>query len=180
MSEQQAYDLETVLLQLREMIDAARTMPMSASVLVNRDEALDLLDEALHSMPEELRHARWLLKERQEYLEQAKREANELLESARVQAERMVERSDIVREARRSAQQIIADAEAEARRLHHAAEDYVDQRLSALEGLLERTLAGIRKGRERLAVQLPAEEPEPEPEEVPVFDQDEAQTPRST
>jgi F0F1-type ATP synthase membrane subunit b/b' len=178
MSEAEARSIEGALQHLRELIDTARTMPMSASVLVNRDEAIELLERAKQNLPAELRHARWLLKERQEYLEQAKREGNELLESARVQAERMVERSDIVREARRGAQQIIADAEAEARRLQHAAEDYVDQRLSALEGLLERTLSGVRKGRDRLAVQLPTEdEPEEESEDVPVFDQDESSKP---
>jgi len=180
MSEAEARHLEGALQHLRDLIETARTMPMSASVLVNRDEAIELVDRAMRNLPAELRHARWLLKERQEYLEQAKREGDELLESARVQAERMVERSDIAREARRSAQQIVADAEGEARRLQHAAEDYVDQRLSALEGLLERTLTGVRAGRERLAVQLPAEEPEAEPEEVPVFDQDQSQTPQST
>ena len=179
MSEAEARHLEEALQHLRDLIETARTMPMSASVLVNRDEAIQLLDQARRNVPAELRHARWLLKERQEYLEQAKREANELLESARVQAERMVERSDIVREARRSAEQIVADAGAEARRLEHAAEDYVDQRLAALEGLLERTLTGIGKGRERLAVQLPTDEEEADVEEVPVFDQDQAQTPRS-
>jgi F0F1-type ATP synthase membrane subunit b/b' len=180
MSEAEARHLEGALQHLRDLIETARTMPMSASVLVNRDETIELLDRALRNLPAELRHARWLLKERQEYLEQAKREGNELLESARVQAERMVERSDIVREARRSAQQIGADAEAEARRLQHAAEDYVDQRLSALEGLLERTLTGIKKGRERLAVQLPTEQEQEGEEEVPVFDQDESQPPKTS
>ena len=92
----------------------------------------------------------------------------------------MVERSDIVREARKSAEQIVADAGAEARRLQHAAEDYVDQRLAALEGLLDKTLTGIRKGRERLAVQLPTEDQESEVEEVPVFDQDDSQPSRNS
>ena len=180
MSEAEGRHLEGALQHLRELIETARTMPMSASVLVNRDEAMELLDQARRNLPAELRHARWLLKERLEYLEQAKRESTELLQSARVPAVRMVERSDIVREARRSAQQIVADAEAEARRLQHAAEDYVDQRLAALEGLLERTLTGIGKGRERLAVQLPTDEEEADVEEVPVFDQDQAQTPRNS
>jgi F0F1-type ATP synthase membrane subunit b/b' len=140
-------------------------------VLVNRDETLTLIDEALRIFPAELRHARWLLKERQEYLDSAKREADGLLESARVQAERMVERSDIVREARNSAQEVLTAAEAEGRRLHHQAEDYVDQRLAALETLLDKTLTGVRKGREHLQVDLPEPEPEDE-DEVPVFDQD--------
>ncbi len=171
MTEAEARTLEAQLGELRELIDAARTMPMSASVLVNRDEALALIDETLRAFPAELRHARWLLKERQEYLDSAKREADGILETARVQAERMVERSDIVREARHKADEVLADAEAEGRRLHHQAEDYVDQRLAALETLLDKTITGVRKGRERLQVDLP--EPEPVDEtEIPIFDQD--------
>lgn len=171
MSEAEARTLEALLRELRDMVDAARTMPMSASVLVNRDEALALLDQALRTFPAELRHAVWLLKERQEYLDTAKREADGLLESARVQAERMVQRSDVVREARNSAQEVLADAEAEARRLHHQAEDYVDQRLAALETLLDKTITGVRKGREHLQVDLPEAETVDE-DEVPIFDQD--------
>ena len=150
MTEQQAYDLETMLLQLRETIDAARTMPMSASVLVNRDEALELLDDALRTMPEELRHARWLLKEREEYLAQARRDAEDIVEAARVQAERMVERSEVAREARRVAQQVVSHAEADSRRLRHEAEDYIDQKLASFEVVLDRTMQAVIKGREQL------------------------------
>jgi F0F1-type ATP synthase membrane subunit b/b' len=149
--------LETLLLQLREMVDSARTMPMSASVLVNRDEALDVIDEALQNMPEELRHARWLLKERDEYLAQARRDAEDIVEEARVQAERMVERTEVAREARRVAQQVVAHAEADSRRIRHEAEDYIDQKLAAFEVVLERTLQTVGRGREQLqAVVAPA------------------------
>ncbi len=125
-------------------------MPMSASVLVNRDEALELIDEALAAMPEELRHARWLLKEREEYLVQARRDAEDIVEAGRVQAERMVERTEVAREARRVAQQVVAHAEADSRRLRHEAEDYIDQKLAAFEVVLERTMATVVKGREQL------------------------------
>ena len=162
MTEQQAYDLETMLLQLRETIDAARTMPMSASVLVNREETLELIDEALASMPEELRHARWLLKEREEYLVQARRDAEDIVEAGRVQAERMVERTEVAREARRVAQQVISQAEADSRRLRHEAEDYIDQKLAAFEVVLERTMATVIKGREQLQAVV-----EPLPSELP-------------
>ena len=162
MTEQQAYDLETMLLQLRETIDAARTMPMSASVLVNREETLELIDEALASMPEELRHARWLLKEREEYLAQARRDAEDIVEAARVHAERMVERTEVAREARRVAQQVISQAEADSRRLRHEAEDYIDQKLAAFEVVLERTMATVVKGREQLQAVV-----EPLPSELP-------------
>jgi len=181
MTEQQAYDLETMLLQLRETIDAARTMPMSASVLVNRDEALELLADALRTLPEELRHARWLLKEREEYLSQARRDAEDIVEAARVQAERMVERTEVAREARRVAQQVVAHAEADSRRIRHEAEDYIDQKLAAFEVVLERTMQTVARGREQLqavVAPLPATEVETAGDgldellDPPVFDQD--------
>jgi hypothetical protein len=150
MSDQQAYDLETMLRELRDIIDSARTMPMSASVLVNREEAMALIDDALTAMPEELRHARWLIKEREEYLAQARRDAEDIVEAGRVQAERMVERTEVVREARRVAQQVVAHAEAESRQIRHEAEDYIDQKLAAFEVVLERTMATVEKGREQL------------------------------
>lgn len=180
MSDEQVYDLETLLLQLREMIDTARTMPMSASALVNRDEALEIVDDALRSLPDELRHARWLLKERDEYLAQARRDAEDIVEASRVQAERMVERTEVAREARRVAQQVVAHAESESRRLRHEAEDYIDQKLAAFEVVLDRTMQTVQRGREQLqavvAPPLPSPEPHPDapsdPDETGLFDQD--------
>jgi len=179
-SDEQAYDLETLLLQLRDIVDSARTMPMSASVLVNRDETLEIVDDALRSLPDELRHARWLLKERDEYLAQARRDAEDIVEAARVQAERMVERTEVAREARRVAQHVVSQAEADSRRLRHEAEDYIDQKLAAFEVVLERTMQTVRRGREQLQAvvgpltppeSVPAVEPQPDDENA-VFDQD--------
>jgi len=169
-------DTESVLLRVREMIEAGRSMPMSASVLVNKDEMLDLLEDALAGLPEELRRARWLLKEREEFLAQARREADDIVEAGRVQAARMVERTEVVREARRRAQALVDDAEAAARALQHEAEDYIDQKLASFEVVLERTMQAVQKGRERLqvVVDLPATEGEEGREaEAGFFDQDE-------
>jgi cell division septum initiation protein DivIVA len=184
-SDEQAYDLETALLSIREIVDTARTMPMSASVLVNREELLGLLDEALATLPDELRHARWLLKEREEYLAQARRDSEDIVEAGRTQAERMVERTEVAREARRVGQHLVDQAEADARRLRHECEDYIDQKLAAFEVILERTMQSVQKGREQLqAVVEPLAEDaeddtyggyfsEEEGDEAPVFDQDE-------
>ncbi|HEY7107305.1 MAG TPA: hypothetical protein VH986_12930 [Acidimicrobiia bacterium] len=181
MSDEQAYDLETLLLQLREMVDSARTMPMSASVLVNREEALEVIDDALHALPEELRHARWLLKEREEYLGQARRDAEDIVEAARVQAERMVERTEVAREARRVAQQVVSHAEADSRRMRHEAEDYIDQKLASFEVVLDRTMQTVQRGREQLQAVVdplttPGDHPDalPEPDSSALFDQDSA------
>jgi hypothetical protein len=187
MSQSEARALEDLLFDMRDLIETARMMPMSASVLVNRDEALSVVQDALQTLPEELRRARWLLKERDEFLEQARRDADAIIDAARVQAERMVERTEIAREARRTAEQVVLDAEAEARRLRHEAEDYVDARLARFEEALERTLATVRRGRDRLQVDLDAldareraEDAAGEAEDKAFFDQDDRTLPRSS
>ena len=168
-------DTAALLLQLREALDAARSMPLSASVMVNRDEFGEVLQDAIDGLPEELRQARWLLKEREEFLAKARREAEDIIDAGRSQAERMVERTEVVREARRRAQQVVDDAEATARNLKHEAEDYIDQKLASFEVVLDRTMQAVQKGRERLqvVVDLPEAEVVPEEDEGGFFDQDE-------
>ena len=168
------HDSEALLLRVQDLVEGGRSMPMSASVLFNRDEVLTLLEDAVANLPEELRQARWLLKEREEFLAQARREADDIVEAGRVQAERMVERTEVVREARRRAQALIDDAESAARALRHEAEDYVDQRLASFEVVLERTMQAVQKGRQRLqvVVDLPTDEPAAEQAESNFFDQD--------
>jgi cell division septum initiation protein DivIVA len=154
-------DAETLLRRVHEIIGATRSMPLSSSVrLDNKDEVLELLDEAIARLPEELRQARWLLKEREEFLAKVQREGDDILEAARVRAERMVQRTEIVRAAQQTARRTVDDANDEARRLRHEAEDYCDQKLAAFEIVLERTAKTVAAGREKLrATPLPPAEP---------------------
>ena len=154
-------DAETLLRRVHELVGNARPMPLSASVMVNKDEILELLEEAIDRLPEELRQARWLLREREEFLAKVQREGDDILEAARVRAERMVQRTEIVRSAQQTARRTVDDAQDEARRLRHEAEDYCDQKLAAFEIVLERTLKTARAGREKLSVTpAPADRPE--------------------
>jgi cell division septum initiation protein DivIVA len=143
-------ETEEVLLQIREIIDAARPVPLSASSMISREEVLELVDEAIVRLPEELRAARWLLKEREEYLARVKHEGDELLEQARARAERMVQRTEVVKAAEQRAYQIVDNAEAEARRLRHEVEDFCDQKLASFEIVLERTMKLVASGRAKL------------------------------
>lgn len=169
-------DVEELLLHLRDLVENARAMPLSASVMVNRDEFAEVLEEALTALPEQVREARWLLKEREEFLEQSRREADRIIEAGRVRAERMVERTEVVREARRAAAAVVEEAEARARQIRHEADDYVDRKLAAFEVVLDRTMQTVQKGRERLQAHVG---PTPEEEEADAvldeaafFDQD--------
>jgi hypothetical protein len=141
---------EALLRRVAEMISGARPMPLSASVMINREEVLELLEEAIDRLPDELRAARWLLKEREEYLTKTRRDADDILDAARARAERMVQRTEVVKAAELRARQTIDAADDEARRLRLECEDYCDQKLASFEIVLERTMKTVAAGRTKL------------------------------
>lgn len=155
-------EVEATLHQLLDVIGNARPMPLSASVMVNRDEVLEIIEAALARLPEELRAARWLLREREEFLAKVQREGDDILDASRARAERMVQRAEIVRAAQHTARRLVEDAEAEARRLRHEAEDYCDHKLAQFEIVLDRTIKTVQAGRARLHAPL-GDEPQAEP-----------------
>ena len=143
-------DAEAMLRRAVDVVATAKPMPLSASVLISREEVLGLLEDALSRLPEELRQARWLLREREEFRAEQHREADALMEEVKAQAERMVSRSELVRQAKLTAQKIVDDADETARRMRHEADDYCDQKLAGMEIVLNRVLKTVTAGRERL------------------------------
>ncbi|HWW53024.1 MAG TPA: hypothetical protein VNY84_04615 [Acidimicrobiales bacterium] len=173
-------DVEHMLRRLHDIVSSARPMPLSTSVMVNRDEVLDLIDETVERLPDELRAARWLLKERDEYLAKVRREGDEILDQARARAERMVQRTEVVKASEARARKIVDLADTEARRLKNECEDYCDQKLASFEIVLERTMKMVGAGRAKLQGSLATGEvpavgdgPPPDDDDNPaVFDQD--------
>ena len=180
-----APEAEGFLKQAIEIIEAAPGIPMSASVRVNRDELLDLLDEAVARLPEELRNARWLLKERDDFLKRTRRESDELIAEAKAQVAQMVQRTEVVKAAEARARHINEEAEANARRMRREAEDFCDQRLASFEIILSKVQKSVASGRQKLAApsleeselggfEDPSSEESPRPaaSSPPVFDQE--------
>ena len=156
-------DSELLLRRAVDIIATAPSVPLSSTPRIDRDEIIEILEDALERLPEEIRQARWMLKERQEFLEKTKREADELLTAARQQAERMVQRTDVVRAAESRARQVVEAAEEESRRQRNETEDFLDQRLASFEILIDRLQKTVANGRQRLSIGM-HEQPEPENE----------------
>jgi hypothetical protein len=170
-SPSQPYEPTTDALLQRaiDLVKASRPMPLSNSVMVSRDEMLELLTGAFERLPIELREARFLLKEREEYLAQARVEGEAIIREASGRAEQLVQRTEVNRAAEDRARRLVRDAEAESRRLVHEAEDWCDQRLASFEIALARTAQTLQEARARLQV-TPREKAAPATEEEPTGD----------
>jgi cell division septum initiation protein DivIVA len=143
-------DLESRLDWIIQTVAEARSMPLSASVVVNREELLALLNDLKAALPRELKQARWMLRERDDFIARTRKEAQDILDEAQLAAERRVSETDIVTEAVRSADRIVEEARETARNLRLEAEDYVDQKLANFEAVLGRITQTVHRGRERL------------------------------
>jgi len=181
-------DLAGRLQQLEEMVREAKSMPLSSSALLNRDEVLDMLKDMQETLPEEIKQARWIVKDREDLLGKARQDAERIVEQARDDQLRMARKEEVVHRAKEEADRIVAEAEQQAMDARAEAESYVDARLAqfeiALRKILEeaqsttralaKTLDQVEVGRDRLRAPTTAAEQEfgTEPE-AQLFDAEE-------
>lgn len=148
-------DVRQKLGQVRGIVENARSMPMSASCVLNRDELLAALSELEGMLPAELGQAQQLLANRTEILERGRAEAARLVEEGKRQREALIHDTDVHRAAEAAAAEVRERADREAEELRRETDDYVDQKLAGFEIALQKTLASTHRGRERLAGMRP-------------------------
>ncbi|MFZ5848720.1 MAG: hypothetical protein ACOYX5_15195 [Actinomycetota bacterium] len=144
-------DVRVKLAEIRQAIEQARSMPMSASAVVNRAELLDLLRELETELDRALESARKIERDRDDVIADGRREAEHILADARNERDRLVSDTEVFRLANVRAEELLADARAEADGLRKETDDYVDGKLANFEITLERTMEAVKRGRERLA-----------------------------
>src|SRR5829696_7271013 len=147
-------DLSSRLSELEELVRDAKSMPLSSSALLNRDEVLSLIDDLKSSLPDEIKQARWVVKDREELLAKARRDAEAMVEQARAEQLRLASHEAVMQRAK----------------------DYVDAKLAQLEGTLQkilekmmasndglsRTIDQVVAGRAKLRGATPSDELGPE------------------
>jgi cell division septum initiation protein DivIVA len=143
-------DVLVLIEKLDDVIHEARSVMMSGDVRVNKEEMYDLLDQMRATIPEEIKQARWIVKERQEMLAEAKREAERIVSEAKDQQAGLVSQEEVVKQAERLAEDIVEEARAREREIRLGAEDYADEILSTLEVNLQKFIGAVQRGRDKL------------------------------
>src|ERR671935_3297235 len=94
-------DVLVLIDKLDDLVHNAKKVPLTDEVRVDREQIYDILDQMRATIPEEIKQARWIVKERQEMLAEAKRECDRILGEAREQAGREASQTEIVKLAER-------------------------------------------------------------------------------
>jgi hypothetical protein len=157
LEQQESVNVPPRLGELLELVDelilaveGARTVPLSSNVMLDRSQLLDMLYRLRDELPEELRAARWMVRERESFVARTNEKAREMLDRARERSDELVSESYIVKEAVEEANALVRRAEAEATRIRLEAEDYSEQALAETEGILADLLGQVRQSRAEL------------------------------
>jgi len=143
-------DVLVLIDKLDDQVHNAKQVPLTDQVRVDKDEIFDILDQMRATIPEEIKQARWIVKERQEMLAEAKKEAERIIRDAGEEREKLISQEEVTKQAQREAEEIVEDARAREREMRLGAEDYADEILNTLEVNLEKFTSAVRRGRERL------------------------------
>ncbi|MFJ9799399.1 cell division initiation protein [Streptomyces sp. NPDC101145] len=143
-------DVQKKLDDIVEAVGNARSMPMSASCVVNRAELLAMLEEVRQALPDSLAQARQLIGGREQMVEEARREAERIIAAAHAERGSLISDSQIARQSQEEADRILAEARREAEEIRAEADDYVDSKLANFEVVLTKTIGSVDRGREKL------------------------------
>ena len=143
-------DVQAKLDEIAEMVESAKSMPLSASCVVNRAELLARLEELRQLLPAQMKEAQRVLKERAAVVDEGRQDAAKIVADARVEAARLVGRTEVMQTATREAERVTREAEEGAARMRLEVDDYVDTKLANFEVVLQKTIAAVERGREKL------------------------------
>ncbi|MFE7615354.1 ATP synthase F0 subunit B [Streptomyces sp. NPDC057496] len=143
-------DVQKKLDEIVEAVGSARSMPMSASCVVNRAELLAMLEEVRQALPGSLAQARELIGGQEQLAEQARREAERIIEAAHAERTSLIAGTEIARQAQGEADRILDEARREAAEVRSEADEYVDSKLANFEVVLTKTIGSVDRGREKL------------------------------
>ncbi|MFF7737681.1 ATP synthase F0 subunit B [Streptomyces sp. NPDC007984] len=143
-------DVQKKLDEIVSAVSGARSMPMSASCVVNRAELLALLEEVRAALPDSLAQAQELIGGREQMVERARQEAQQIIESAHAERGSLISGTEVARRSQAEADRILAEARQEAEEIRAEADEYVDSKLANFEVVLTKTLGSVGRGREKL------------------------------
>ncbi|MEU1575775.1 cell division initiation protein [Streptomyces collinus] len=143
-------DVQKKLDEIVSAISGARSMPMSASCVVNRADLLAMLEEVRAALPDSLAQAQELIGGREQMVEQARHEAQQIIESAHAERGSLISGTEVARRSQAEADRILAEARQEAEEIRAEADEYVDSKLANFEVVLTKTLGSVGRGREKL------------------------------
>jgi ATP-dependent Clp protease ATP-binding subunit ClpA len=153
------HHIEEMINTLYDYIQDAKALPLGADkCILERDKALDMLDEIIASLPAELKQSRTIVESRNELISQARREAEGIVRQAKEDAKQMVSKEAIYQEAKRQCQEMVLQTQSKMAELRKVSNEYMDDALRRTEEAIAQSLSEVRDTRTKFKALAEAQE----------------------
>ena len=151
--------LEDMIGALYDMIQDARGVPLGADkCILEREKALDLLDQIIAQLPAELKQSRTIVESRNELIGQARREAESIIRQAQEKAANMVSQEAIYQQAKQQCAEMVNQTQARIAELRKVSNDYMDDALRRTEEAVAQCLGEVKDTRVKFRALVEAQE----------------------
>lgn len=126
-------------LNIVDKLEELRTQLNSNSLKgrINKKEIVKSIDEIIDSVPVEMRTARWIVREQESFINQAKQESKNLVNDAKIESEKLIANSYVLQEAVIEANALIKQAEVETQAYRANIEDTIDQKIEDIQSKIQ-------------------------------------------
>ena len=143
-------EILSLLDALEDAIESAVSVPFSGKCMVDRNEILELIQDIRLKLPDDIKQAKWVSKERSRILAEAQQEADNIVKNAESRIAAMVNEHEISRKAYEQAENILNNAKKSAREIRLGTREYADSILGRVEEMLKEMLEVIQENRNEL------------------------------
>lgn len=143
-------DVIALLDRLENLVASSARVPLTGKIITDEEAIYNILDDIRSSMPDELKQAKMVVRERDRLVEQAKIEAEQIISEAMSKAAKLASESSIVAEAKKQAQEIVDKARAVSQEISDGARLYAHDTLNSLAESLARISEAVKMGQEEL------------------------------
>ncbi len=131
--------------ELEDVIDKGVAVPFSGRCLLDKEELLEILQEIRLKLPTDLEQAKWIKAERQNIVNDARKEAEDIIKAANEKIVAMVDENEITKKATQAASEIMDSANAEANAAKESSYQYADYLLENVENVVVKTIRDLEQ-----------------------------------
>jgi cell division septum initiation protein DivIVA len=143
-------DILQLLDEFENMVEESSRIPMTSKLIINEDILYTYLDKLRAMLPESIREAEWIIREKERIIQEAEKDGRTILESANSKLQKITDETEIVRMAKSQGEEIIKNAQNVAKEITQGAFTYADEVMQSLQNEMEKTMAVVAKGREEI------------------------------
>jgi len=143
-------EIVKVIEKMEEQIEQSARIPMTGKLLIDEDIMLDFLDKLRAQIPEDIRQAQWVTRERERILRDAQAEAERIVMKAKAYVDQQASENEIVKIAEDFAEKTVNQARREAEEMSAYAKTYAVEVLQRLETALNKAMTAVQEGKDKL------------------------------